>query len=545
MVSKVVTFRLPEDLMEAITSQAKATGRDRTAVVIEALKQVLGSPSTTPPVSLEGLQKQLDVLKKQFSYLNQQLVDFQQEVSSDSNVKRLEELNQTLAAGQVLLDEVSLLSPQASQVQNIGAGEDLTDAIEVATRTEPFSGRRYESEEVLQQLAAKVEQRARMLEQVLSASVDHICMYDRLGRYTYANRAFMQSFGVERTEIYGKTWQQLGLPPKTMKPFDAKLQIALATGQSIAEEISLPTISGVRDYEYILSPIHSTDGTIEAVVYTARDITERKQAEELLRESEKNYRNLFEWAHDSIFITDSSTDHLLDVNEHAARRLGYTRKQLLHLPAEVISPPMDPEHRKAILEQLWQTGSVTFEHLHRCKNGSEMPVEISSRVVEYDNQLAIQSFVRDITPRKQAELALQESQHLMQQLAQTSPYLIYSQDLVQQRQLYLNRKTNEFFGKTPEAIEAMGKTFFEEFVHPDDFPKLAEIKERLATSGKGEVLENEFRMKNAYGQWRWFHTWEVVLSRTSEGLPEQVVGTAIDVTERKQKNQSVSQGSQG
>jgi PAS domain S-box-containing protein len=545
MVSKVVTFRLPEDLMEAITSQAKATGRDRTAVVIEALKQVLGTPSTTPPVSLEGLQKQLDVLKKQFSYLNQQLVDFQQEVSSDSNVKRLEELNQTLAAGQVLLDEVSLLSPQASQVQNIGAGEDLTDAIEVATRTEPFSGRRYESEEVLQQLAAKVEQRARMLEQVLSASVDHICMYDRLGRYTYANRAFMQSFGVERTEIYGKTWQQLGLPPKTMKPFDAKLQIALATGQSIAEEISLPTISGVRDYEYILSPIHSTDGTIEAVVYTARDITERKQAEELLRESEKNYRNLFEWAHDSIFITDSSTDHLLDVNEHAARRLGYTRKQLLHLPAEVISPPMDPEHRKAILEQLWQTGSVTFEHLHRCKNGSEMPVEISSRVVEYDNQLAIQSFVRDITPRKQAESALQESQHLMQQLAQTSPYLIYSQDLVQQRQLYLNRKTNEFFGKTPEAIEAMGKTFFEEFVHPDDFPKLAEIKERLATSGKGEVLENEFRMKNAYGQWRWFHTWEVVLSRTSEGLPEQVVGTAIDVTERKQKNQSVSQGSQG
>jgi PAS domain S-box-containing protein len=206
---------------------------------------------------------------------------------------------------------------------------------------------------------------------------------------------------------------------------------------------------------------------------------------------------------------------------------------------------MDPEHRKAILEQLWQTGSVTFEHLHRCKNGSEMPVEISSRVVEYDNQLAIQSFVRDITPRKQAESALQESQHLMQQLAQTSPYLIYSQDLVQQRQLYLNRKTNEFFGKTPEAIEAMGKTFFEEFVHPDDFPKLAEIKERLATSGKGEVLENEFRMKNAYGQWRWFHTWEVVLSRTSEGLPEQVVGTAIDVTERKQKNQSVSQGSQG
>lgn len=544
MATKVVTFRLPEELVEVITLQANTTGRCKTAVVVDALKQVFSFPSSTTPTSLEGLHKQQEALQKKVAALNKQLAEFNGESLSYAEAQPLEELNRVTATSQPLVNEVSLPVPNRSQAQNGEAAVDLTNSSRLDSQeSESTNGRSDEINEDLQQLTAKVEQRARMLEQVLSASVDHICMYDRLGRYTYANRAFMQSFGVERTEIYGKTWQQLGLPPKTMKPFDGKLQIALATGQSIAEEISLPTISGVRDYEYILSPIHSTDGTIEAVVYTARDITERKQAEELLRESEKNYRNLFEWAHDSIFITDSSTDHLLDVNEHAARRLGYTRKQLLHLPAEVISPPMDPEHRKAILEQLWQTGSVTFEHLHRCKNGSEMPVEISSRVVEYDNQLAIQSFVRDITPRKQAESALQESQHLIQQLAQTSPYLIYIQDLVQQGQLYLNRKTNEFFGKTPEAIEAMGKTFFEEFVHPDDFPKLAEIKERLATSGKGEVLENEFRMKNAYGQWRWFHTWEVVLSRTSEGLPEQVVGTAIDVTEHKQKNQSVSQGS--
>jgi PAS domain S-box-containing protein len=80
----------------------------------------------------------------------------------------------------------------------------------------------------------------------------------------------------------------------------------------------------------------------------------------------------------------------------------------------------------------------------------------------------------------------------------------------------------------------MGTAFFEEFLHPDDFPKLAEIKSRLATAAEGEVVENEFRMKNAKGQWCWFHTWEVVFSRTSEGLPEQVLGTAIDITERKQ-----------
>jgi PAS domain S-box-containing protein len=408
MATRVVTFRLPEDLIQAISSQAKERGTDRTAVVIDALKQVFGFPSSqTSPASLKGLQRQQDAVREEMVCLNKQPVEFRQGASSYSNPQHVEELNQTLAARPALIDEVSLPLQKTSQSQDIRGVSDLTDTSEgVSFESKPMSGQSSDFEEALQQLAEKVEQRARMLEQVLSASVDHICMYDRLGRYTYANRAFLQSFELERPELYGKTWQQVGLPADIMKPFDAKLQITLATGQSIAEEISLPTVSGVREYEYILNPIHSGDGSIEAVVYTARDITERKHAEESLRESEKNYRNLFEWAHDSIFITDSSNHSLLDVNEHAARRLGYTRKQLLHLPTEVYSPPMDLKDREAVLQRLWQTGSVTFEHVHKCKNGRQMPVEISSRVVEYGGRLAIQNFVRDITERKQAEQKL-------------------------------------------------------------------------------------------------------------------------------------------
>lgn len=405
MASSVMTFRLPEDLMQAIMSQAKATGCSRTAVVIDALRQSFGfCASETPATSLEGLHQQLDALRQEATRLNQQFIEFKQELSSDGNARSLEELNQALADHQALLNRVSSLSPTASQTQQVGAGMDLPNPSSVASQeTESVNAQQDKTAEDLQQLAAKVEQRSRMLEQVLSASVDHVCMYDRLGRYTYANRAFMQSLGLERTELYGKTWQQLGLPPETMKPLEAKCKAVFATGQSIAEEINLQTVSGIRDYEYILSPIRSTDGSVEAVVYTARDMTERKHAQELLRQSEQNYRNLFEWAHDSIFITDYSTDHLLNVNEHGARRLGYTRKQILNLPPEVFSPPMPPHRRETVLKQLWRTGSVTFEHFHKCKNGNKMPIEVSSRVIEYGGRLAIQSFIRDIAQRKQAE----------------------------------------------------------------------------------------------------------------------------------------------
>src|SRR5919199_6077216 len=452
MATKVVTFRLPEDLMEAITSQAQATGRPRTAVVVDALKQVFGVPSSkTLPNSIARLHQQQEAISQEVASLKQP-VEFRRGTALYNHLSRQEEFEQVLATGETLLDEVSSTQPKGLHSQERGVGVDLTNPHEgVSQDSEPPSGIPEEFQETLQQLAAKVEQRARMLEQVLSASVDHVCMYDRLGRYTYANRAFTQSFQLEQTELYGKTWQQVGLPTETMTTFEAKLQITLATGQSIAEEISLPTVNGVRDYEYILSPIHSTDGSIEAVVYTARDITERKQAEELLRESEKNYRNLFEWAHDSIFITDSSTQILLDVNEHAARRLGYTRKQILALPPEAYSPPMEPRHRESVLRQLWQTGHVVFEHVHNCKNGRQMPIEVSSRVIEYKGQLAIQSFVRDITVRKQAEEKLGLYQAIVTQAREAIAILDLQGRYVEQNWAYrslLGYSDEELLGRT-------------------------------------------------------------------------------------------------
>jgi PAS domain S-box-containing protein len=451
MATKVVTFRLPDELMEAITSQAQATGRPRTAVVVDALKQVFGVPSAqTPPTAVDKLHQHQEAVGQAVASLKRQPVELRRGITSYPNSCHQEEFDQSLATAQ--FDEVSSTQPKASQSPECGVVVEVTDTHQdINQELEPHSGSGNDYQETVQQLAAKVEQRARMLEQVLSASVDHVCMYDRLGRYTYANRAFMQSFQLERTELYGKTWQQVGLPVEAMRTFDVKLQITLATGQSIAEEISLPTVNGVRDYEYILSPIHSTDGGIEAVVYTARDITERKLAEEALRESEKNYRNLFEWAHDSIFITDSSTQILLDVNEHAARRLGYTRKQLLALPAEEYSPPMESKHRETVLRQLWQTGHVVFEHVHNCKNGKQMPVEISSRVIEYGGQLAIQSFVRDITVRKQAE----EKFDLYRKIANRAKDAIAILDL-QGRYIEQNPAHRSLLGYSDE--ELLGRT---------------------------------------------------------------------------------------
>lgn len=141
----------------------------------------------------------------------------------------------------------------------------------------------------------------------------------------------------------------------------------------------------------------------ERTARLTQEIKERKRAEEALRESEEKYRNLFEDANDSIFIIDPSTHRFLDVNQNAVWRLGYTREELLQLTIDDIDTPMTAVRNEDIIRELQESGSVIFEHAHRCKDGKEIPVEISSRVIEYADQQVFQSFVRDISERRKAE----------------------------------------------------------------------------------------------------------------------------------------------
>lgn len=132
---------------------------------------------------------------------------------------------------------------------------------------------------------------------------------------------------------------------------------------------------------------------------------ERKlvEAETALIESEEKYRSLFEYAGDSIFIVDSQTYCLLDVNRNAAKRLGYTKDELLNMKLDDLYLPGALQSNKAIIEELREKGSIVFESVHRRKDGSGVAVEVSSRMLEYHGRVVFLNFVRDITERQRAE----------------------------------------------------------------------------------------------------------------------------------------------
>jgi PAS domain S-box-containing protein len=120
------------------------------------------------------------------------------------------------------------------------------------------------------------------LEKIISASPYQIYLYDRKGRYLYTSPAAARMFGLESGGMVGKTWRDLKMPAKTMKPYEAQLRKVFATGKSVTGELTLPTVEGERDYEFTLTPIHGPDGSIEAVVGAKRDITEENRLRENL-----------------------------------------------------------------------------------------------------------------------------------------------------------------------------------------------------------------------------------------------------------------------
>jgi PAS domain S-box-containing protein len=159
------------------------------------------------------------------------------------------------------------------------------------------------------------------------------------------------------------------------------------------------------------------------------DITERKQVEELLRENEARYRNIFEGVQDAIFV-ETPDGQILDVNQCACEMFGYTRAQFLGkkvadlVPSEKYIVPFRVEDSPVIPDHPVETINVRA-------NGEEFSIEISTRVQELNDATVLFVVGRDITERKRAEAALRRRMEQLVSLSQASQAVITSLDLDQ------------------------------------------------------------------------------------------------------------------
>lgn len=118
------------------------------------------------------------------------------------------------------------------------------------------------------------------------------------------------------------------------------------------------------------------------------------------------HRRLLDSANDALFITDVTSGQILEVNRTACRWLGYTRDELLKLNyTDIEIEPNNPAVSERIVQELSTSGHFIFEQGYLTRSGDMVPAEVSSRIIRYEGKRAILSFARDISERKQIELA--------------------------------------------------------------------------------------------------------------------------------------------
>ncbi len=161
------------------------------------------------------------------------------------------------------------------------------------------------------------------------------------------------------------------------------------------------------------------------------------------------YRVLFEQANDAIFIHDMG-GLFLEVNGTACERLGYSREELLGMSPQDISPPEYAGLVGQRVEQIRRKGRITAETVHRTRDGKLIPVEISSRLIDYGGAPAVLSISRDISERKRMEQALEQERRKLQ-------VMLSHESLISTVAARFN-STNPFEKNLDELLPLFGKT---------------------------------------------------------------------------------------
>jgi diguanylate cyclase (GGDEF)-like protein/PAS domain S-box-containing protein len=131
-------------------------------------------------------------------------------------------------------------------------------------------------------------------------------------------------------------------------------------------------------------------------------------------------------------------------------------------------------------------------------------------------------------------LELEIKQMLINQILQTSPVILYLYDLLQRRTSFMNQNVADVMGFTPEPVRGGGLNLLNLEIYPDDVETVVLHLRRLQETQNGEIVEFEFRVQDTWGSWHWLNCRSTVFTRGEDGAPTQLIGSAQDVTERKE-----------
>jgi PAS domain S-box-containing protein len=244
---------------------------------------------------------------------------------------------------------------------------------------------------------------------------DIIAQFDSDLRFIYVNQAITKITGLPPDAYLGKTNEELGMPAKNTAVWNSEMRQIFQTSEPRAFELDIRSPKSVRYLSFLSAPEFSDDGTVKSILTIARDITERKQSEAALRESEERYRIVADFTFDWEYW-QAPDGKFIYVSPSCERVTGYTADEFYNDPElrSRLVPSDDSERLAAHIHTYGKSPDEPEQHnldfRILTRNGEERWIAHScQRVYGLDGQyLGRRASNRDITKRKRAEEALKE-----------------------------------------------------------------------------------------------------------------------------------------
>jgi PAS domain S-box-containing protein len=368
------------------------------------------------------------------------------------------------------------------------------------------------------------EKRYRMLYDNTPAMLRSV---DSEQRLTDVNKRWLQTLGYERDEVIGRKFQEF-LTESSRKYADTEM-LPQFYRDGFVENVSYQVVKKngeVIDALFTAQADRDEHGRIIGSVAVIEDITERKRAELILRESEERYRTLVEESFDGVIVDDGH--RIIFANSRAAEMVGFDRDDLVGLDFRVLTHPNFQSllQKRSMLRHETVDMPSKYEVKLLRRNGEAFDAEINSRAIEIEGEKYIQNWVRDISDRKKAEMALRESEALHRLITENATDIIVRQS-VDNRVLYVSDSVLKILGYSPDEI--VGRPVVELFQSDE----LVGVENALAAMSRdrGDLLYR-FPVRAKSGDTIWLETGGKAITDPASGEFQGVVTVSRDITAR-------------
>lgn len=311
-------------------------------------------------------------------------------------------------------------------------------------------------------------------------------------------------------------------------------------GASVSAQYRIIGLKGrVRWVEAHSVPLKDKQGNIHSVLAVSRDITDQKEAVQALRQSEEQYRILFDRNPHPMWVTDPDTNAFLAVNEEAVRHYGYTREEFLQMTIFDIRPggevPKLREHLRDAPQRYIKPNPVRAGiWTHMKKDGTLMEMQITWNLIFFRGKDARLVMAEDVTESRKIERELQRSERRFRQLAENIHEVFWVAEREPLRAVYISPAYEQIWGRSCQSLYDDPHGFIEA-VHPEDRNYLFDSWERHI---RGEQTDIEYRIIRPDGAVRWIRDCGFPIKDESGGF-NRIAGVAEDITERRQAQEAL------